>query len=92
MRQEPDHRGIRKQDKLFGLHPVGKGEPWKLFEKDCKQDQSGTLERKIAFLNVMIMVPYFFSASVSFLVALFSCFLVFNTGLCTQKVLGNFAA
>lgn len=42
MRQEPDHRGIRKQAKLFGLHPVGKREPWKPFEEDQKRDQSGT--------------------------------------------------
>lgn len=57
MRQEPDHRGIRKQTKLFGLRPVGKGEPWKPFEEDQKHDQSGTLERKITFLNSLSGFP-----------------------------------
>lgn len=42
MRQEPDHRGIRKQAELFGLHPVGKREPWKPFEEDQKCGQNGT--------------------------------------------------
>jgi hypothetical protein len=36
MRWGPDLRGIRKQAKLFGLYPVGKGDPLKPFKEDHK--------------------------------------------------------
>ena len=56
MRQEPDHRRMGKQAKLFGLHPTGKGEHWMAFEDDHKHDQSGTLERKVTLLNCLLIV------------------------------------
>lgn len=86
MRQEPDHSGIRQRAKLFGLHPVGKGEPWKPFEKDHTHDQSGTLEEKI-FLNVLTIVSCFFSQFVNFLLDPFSSFLVFSTVPRTENLL-----
>lgn len=51
MRHGSDHRGIRKQAKLFGL--LGKGEPLKPFEEDHKHDPS-CFGRKITFLNLLI--------------------------------------
>lgn len=87
MRNEPDHREFRKQAKLFGLLPVGKGEPWKPFEEDHKCDQSGALERKVTFLNLLLLVPCFLSQSLSFLMDLLLIFLVFSTVPCTEKVL-----
>lgn len=87
MRQEPDHRRIGKQAKLFGLHPAGKGKPWMPFEEDHKHDQSGTSERNKTFLNFLLMLLSFFSPSMSFLMDLYSCFLVFCSVPCTEEIL-----